>query len=225
MVLAFGGVSLYVIIIGLGGIGRSLARIAVEQRMNVLVIDRDPDRTQDIALKYDLVSITGDASMMSTLEEAKITEADAVICTTGDDNVNLMVALKAREIGVKTIVTVVNEHENIGIFKKTGVTIHKDPDAIVAENIFNSIWRPGVNAFVSMAGGKAEIIELIVHEGSSVTGKKVRDLGLPPNVLIIAVERGDEVIIPVGDTVMQPNDSIYVFARWDLVDRVSEIFK
>ena len=136
---------MYVIIIGLGGIGRSLARIAVAQRMNVLVIDSDPVRTQDIALKYDLVSLTGDASMMSTLEEANIAEADAVISTTGNDKVNLMVVLKAREIGVKTIVTVVNEHENIEIFKKTGVTIHKDPDAIVAENIFNSIWRSGVN--------------------------------------------------------------------------------
>ncbi len=92
---------MYVIIIGLGGIGRSLARIAVARRMNVLVIDSDPERTQDIALKYDLVSLTGDASMMSTLEEAKIAEADAVICTTGDDNVNLMVVLKAREIGIR----------------------------------------------------------------------------------------------------------------------------
>jgi trk system potassium uptake protein TrkA len=216
---------LYVIIIGLGGIGRSLARIAVARRMNVLVIDSDQERTRDIALKHDLVSLTGDASMMSTLEEANIAEADAVICTTGDDNVNLMVVLKAREIGIKTVVTVVNEHENIEIFKKTGVTIHKDPDAIVAENIFNSIWRSGVNAFVSMAGGKAEIVELIIHEGSHAAGKAIKSLGLPPNVLIIAIERGDEVIIPEGSTVIQPNDSVYVFARSDMVEKVSDLFQ
>ena len=216
---------MYVIIVGLGGIGRSLARIAVAQRMNVLVIDSDPERTQDIALKYDLVSLTGDASMMSTLEEAKVSEADAVICTTGNDNVNLMVALKAMEKGVKTVATVVNEHENVEIFKRTGVTIHQDPDAIVAENIFNSIWRSGVHAFVSMAGGKAEIVELIIRESSRAAGKAVKSLGLPPNVLIIAIERGDEVIIPVGDTVLVPNDSIYVFARADMVDRASDLFK
>jgi trk system potassium uptake protein TrkA len=209
----------------LGGIGRSLARIAVARRMNVLVIDSDQERTRDIALKHDLVSLTGDASMMSTLEEANIAEADAVICTTGDDNVNLMVVLKAREIGIKTVVTVVNEHENIEIFKKTGVTIHKDPDAIVAENIFNSIWRSGVNAFVSMAGGKAEIVELIIHEGSHAAGKAIKSLGLPPNVLIIAIERGDEVIIPEGSTVIQPNDSVYVFARSDMVEKVSDLFQ
>jgi trk system potassium uptake protein len=182
-------------------------------------------RTQDIALKYDLVSLTGDASLMSTLEDANISEADAIICTTGDDNVNLMVVLKAKEKGVKTIATVVNEHENIEIFKETGVTIHKDPDFIVAENIFNSIWRSGVNAFVSMAGGKAEIVELIIHEASRAAGKAIKSLGLPPNVLIIAIERGDDVIIPEGSTVIAPNDSIYVFARSDMVDRVSTLFQ
>lgn len=216
---------MYIIIVGLGGIGRSLARIAVAQRLNVLAIDSDPERTQDIALKYDLVSLTGDASMMSTLEEANIADADAVICTTGDDNVNLMVVLKAREKGVKTIATVVNEHENIEIFKKTGVTIHKDPDAIVAENIFNSIWRSSVHAFVSMAGGKAEIVELIIHEGSRAAGKAIKSLGLPPNVLIIAIERGDEVIIPEGSTVIQPNDSVYVFAKTEMVDKVYDLFR
>jgi trk system potassium uptake protein TrkA len=216
---------LYIIIVGLGGIGRSLARIAVAQRMNVLAIDSDPERTQDIALKYDLVGLTGDASMMSTLEEAKVSEADAVICTTGDDNVNLMVALKAMEKGVKIVATVVNEHENVEIFKRTGVTVHQDPDAIVAENIFNSIWRSGVHAFVSMADGKAEIVELIIRGGSRAAGKAVKSLGLPPNVLIIAIERGDEVIIPVGDTTLEPNDSIYVFARSDMVDRASDLFK
>jgi trk system potassium uptake protein TrkA len=108
---------LYIIIVGLGGIGRSLARIAVARKLNVVTIDSDPERTQDIALKYDLVSLTGDATLMSTLEEANIAEADALICTTGDDNVNLMVVLKAREKGVKTIATVVNEQENIEIFR------------------------------------------------------------------------------------------------------------
>jgi trk system potassium uptake protein TrkA len=216
---------LYIIIVGLGGIGRGLARIAVAEKHNVLVIDSDRERTQDIALKYDLVSLTGDASLMSTLEEANISEADAVICTTGDDNVNLMVVLKAQEKGVRTITTIVNEQENVDIFKRTGVIIHKDPDTVVAENIFNSIWRPGINAFVTLAGGKAEIVEVIIHEGSKAGGKAIKALGLPSNVLIIAIERGDEVIIPEGSTVIQPNDSIYVFAKSEMVDRISSLFQ
>ncbi|WP_424357716.1 potassium channel family protein [Methanocella sp. MCL-LM] len=216
---------MYIIIIGLGGIGRSLAKIAVAEKHNVMVIDRDLERTQDMALKYDLVGITGDASMLSTLEEASIADADAVICTTGDDNVNLMVVLKALEMGIKTVTTIVNEQENIEIFKKTGAIIHKDPDAVVAENIFNSIWRPGINAFTSMAGGKAEIVEVIIHEGSRAAGMTIQKLGLPANALIIAIERGDEVIIPEGSTQILPNDSLYVFARSGIVDKVSSIFQ
>jgi trk system potassium uptake protein TrkA len=216
---------LYIIIIGLGGIGRSLAKIAVAEKHNVMVIDRDLERTQSMALKYDLVGITGDASMLSTLEEASIGDADAVICTTGDDNVNLMVVLKALELKVKTVTTIVNEQENVEIFKKTGAIIHKDPDAVVAENIFNSIWRPGINAFASMAGGKAEIIEVIIHEGSHAAGMTIQKLGLPSNALIIAIERGDEVIIPEGSTIILPNDSLYVFARRGIVEKVSSMFQ
>jgi trk system potassium uptake protein TrkA len=215
----------YIIIVGLGGIGRNLARIAVSEKHNVVVIDKDPERTREIALRYDLISLTGDASLMSMLEEANISEADCVICVTGDDNINLMVALKAQEKGVKKITTIVNEFENIEIFKKTGVMIHKNPDAVVAENIYNSLWRPAINDFVSMAGGKAEIIEVIIPEGSSLSGKAIKDLGLPPKTLVIAIERGENVIIPEGSTVIMQNDSLFVFAERTAVDIISDLLK
>lgn len=216
---------MYIIIVGLGGIGRNLARIAVGERYNVVVIDSDPERTQDIALRYDLVSITGDASLMSTLEDAGISEADSVICTTGDDNVNLMVVLKAKEKKVKSITTVINENENIEIFKGTGATILKNPDGVVAENIFNMIQRPAINDFVTLAGGKAEIIEVIIHEGSHALGKAIKDLGLPPKTLIIAIERGESVIIPEGGTVIRPNDSVFVLVGREMVERVSGMLR
>jgi len=215
----------YIIIVGLGGIGRNLARIAVAEKYNVVVIDSDPSRTQDIALRHDLISITGDASLMSTLEDAGISEADSVICTTGDDNVNLMVVLKAKEKKVKNITTIVNEYENIEIFKNTGATIHKNPDGVVAENIFNMLQRPAINDFVTLAGGKAEIIEVIIHEGSHASGKAIKDLSLPPNTLIIAIERGDDVIIPEGGTVIKPNDSVFVFVGREMVGRVSDLLQ
>lgn len=215
---------MYIIIVGLGGIGKNLARIAVAEKHNVVAIDVDPKRCKDIATKYDLVTITGDATSMPILEEAGISEADAVISTTGSDAVNLMVMLQAKEKEVKNLTTIVNEQEHIEIFKQMGVTIQKNPDAIVAEDIYNTMLRPTINDFVSLAGGKAEILEIIIQDKTHAAGKMIREIGLPSNVLIIAIERGDDVIIPEGNTVINPGDSVYVFVRRNLVDRIFNLF-
>lgn len=215
---------MYIIIVGLGGIGQNLARIAIMEKHNVVVIDVDASRCKDIAGKYDLISIPGDATSMSILEEAGISEADAVICTTGSDAVNLMVMMEAKERGVKHLTTIVNEPEHIDIFKKTGITIHKNPDAVVAEDVYNTMLRPTINDFVSLAGGKAEILEIIVKGKSYAEGKAIKELGLPQNVLVIAIEREDQVIIPEGSTVIKEGDSMYVFVRRNLVDRIFHLF-
>ncbi len=215
---------MYIIIVGLGGIGQNLARIAVSEKHNVVVIDVDQERCKDIAGKYDLISIPGDATAMAVLEEAGIAEADAVICTTGSDAVNLLVMLQAKESHVPSLTTIVNEPEHIEIFKRMGITIHKNPSAVVAEDLYNTMLRPTINDFVSLAGGKAEIIEIIIKEKSHAVGRAIKDLGLPANVLVIAIERGEDVIIPEGGTVVELGDSVYVFVRRNLVDRIFNLF-
>ena len=215
---------MYILIVGLGGIGQNLARIAVAEKHNVVVIDVDQERCKDIAAKYDLISIPGDATSMAVLEEAGIAECDAVICTTGSDAVNLLVTLQAKERGIKSLTTIVNEPEHIEIFKRMGITIHKNPSAVVAEDLYNTMLRPTINDFVSLAGGKAEILEIIIKENSHAAGKAIKDLGLPANVLVIAIEREDDVIIPEGSTQIQSGDSVYVFVRRNLVDRIFNLF-
>lgn len=213
-----------VIIIGLGGIGQNLARIAVSQKHNVVVIDNNSKKCSDIVTKYDLISVNGDATSATILDEAGITEADVIISTTSSDAVNLMVMLQARDKGVKNLRTIVNEPEHAEIFLKEGITIHKNPDAIVAEDIYNNLLRPGINDSVTLGAGKAEIVDIIIKEGTKAAGKAIKDIGLPSNVLIIAIERGDEVIIPDNNTVILPGDSIFVFIRKNLADRVFNMF-
>ncbi len=213
-----------VIIVGLGGIGQNLARIAVSEKHNVVVIDTDAKKCSDIVTKHDLISVNGDATSSLILDEAGISEADAVIATTSSDSVNLMVMLQAQDRGVKHLRAIVNEPEHVEIFKKAGITIHKNPDALVAEDIYNNMFRPGINDFVTMAGGKAEILDIVIKDGTHAAGKTIKDVGLPSNVLVIAIEREDEVVIPDGNTVLLPGDSVFVFVRKNLADRVFSTF-
>ncbi len=215
---------MYIIIIGLGGIGQNLARIAVSEKHNVVVIDIDRKKCNDAVTKYDLISVNGDATSATILDEAGTSEADVLIATTGSDAVNLLAMLQAKEKGVKNIRTIVNEPEHIEIFKQMGVTIHKNPDAIVAEDIYNTMLRPNVNEFVSVAGGKAEIVEIPIKDKMHAVGKKLAEIGLPPNVLVIAVERDNDVIIPDENTVIQVGDAVLVFIRRNLFDRIFKLF-
>ena len=215
---------MYIIIVGLGGIGQNLARIAIAEKHNVVVIDVNQERCKDIAGKYDLISIPGDATSRSVLEEAGIGEADAMICTTGSDADNLLVMLQAKDHKVPNLTTIVNEPEHIEIFKRMGITIHRNPSAVVAEDLYNTMLRPTINNFVSLAGGKAEILEIIIKDNSHAAGKAIQELGLPANVLIIAIAREDDVIIPEGSTMIEAGDSVYVFVRRNLVDRIFNLF-
>lgn len=213
-----------VIIIGLGGIGQNLARIAVSEKHNVVVIDNNAKKCNDIVTKYDLISVNGDATLASILDEAGISEADVVVSTTSSDAVNLLVMLQARDKGVKYLRTIVNEPEHVEIFRKAGITIHKNPSAIVAEDIYNNLLRPGINDFVTLGAGKAEIVDIIIKEGTKAAGRSIKDVGLPSNVLVIAIERGDDVIIPDGNTIILPGDSVFVFIRKNLADKVFNMF-
>jgi trk system potassium uptake protein TrkA len=215
---------MYIIIVGLGGIGENLARIAATGKHNVVAIDIDAQKCKDIATKYDLISVNGDATSIVILEEAGMSEADAVIATTGSDAVNLMVMLQAKEKGVKYMASIVNEREHIDFFKRTGAVIQKNPEALVAEDIYNTMFRPSINDFVSLAGGKAEILEIIISDKTHAAGKTIRQIGLPANVHVIAIERGEEVLTTDDDTVINPGDSVYVFVRKNLVDRIFNMF-
>lgn len=215
---------MYIIIVGLGGIGQNIATIAVAQKHNVVAVDTNVTKCKDMALRCDLVTITGDATNPSVLEEAGISEADALVTTTGSDAVNLIVTMQARRKGVKNIRTIVNVREHMDLFKQEGITVHKNPNAIVAEDIYNAMLRPNIGDFVTLAGGKAEILEIEILEKTRANGKMIKDVGLPANVSIIAVERGNEVIVPNSDTVLQAGDSIFVFVRKNLIDRIFDLF-
>ncbi|BAI60621.1 Trk system potassium uptake protein TrkA homolog [Methanocella paludicola SANAE] len=215
---------MHIIIIGLGGIGQNLARIAVAEKHNVVVIDNNAKKCNDIVTKYDLISVNGDATSATILDEAGVSETDAVIATTSSDAVNLLALLQAKDKGVKNLRSIVNEFEHEDIFQREGITIHKNPSAIVAEDIYNNMLRPGINDFVTIGAGKAEIVDILIKEGTKAAGRSIKDIGLPSNVLVIAVERGDDVIIPDGNTVVLPGDSVFVFIRKNLADKVFNTF-
>ncbi|MBE6507401.1 MAG: TrkA family potassium uptake protein [Methanocorpusculum parvum] len=202
---------MYLIVVGLGGIGRSLAGLAAEEGHSVVVIDRDEEKCADILEEYDLLAVSGNATDKNTLEEAGIDRADALVATTSDDALNLMACWLAKKYDVRTLVSIVNQKEHADLFKEVGVRISENPDEIVARSLFLWAENPDTQLLAAIEGGT--IFEITVAEGAKGVDKTVREVSGIKDMLYIAIRRGGKLIIPSGDVVILPDDVITVFTK------------
>ncbi|HDN68705.1 potassium transporter [ANME-1 cluster archaeon ex4572_4] len=214
---------MYLIIVGLGGIGRNLVDIATKDKNDVVVIDQNEKRCREIAARYDVLTILGDATQKSILEEAEASRANALIATTSDDAANLMMSLTAKGLGTKKIVAVVNQEEHVEMFKEAEIFLFENPDMTVASHLYFSVKRPKIKDFLTVSGGKAEIFEVVVSPESPVVGSRLSKLRIKGG-LVVAIERNGDVILPRGNTVIQTHDLVTIFAKAPEVEEISLMF-
>jgi len=213
----------YLIIVGLGGIGRSLVKIATAEKNDVVVVDEDEKRCKEIATQYDVLTIVGDATQRSTLEEANAQRADTLIATTSDDADNLMMSLTAKDLGTRNTVAIVNQEEHTEMFKRANVTMLENPDMTVARHLYLSAKRPKIKDFITIGRGKADIFEVVVSENSRAVGKELALLNIKGGT-VVAIERKDDIILPSGNTVIEAGDHVTIFARAKEVDKINTLF-
>ncbi len=214
---------MYLIIVGLGGIGRNLVNIAAKDKNDVVVIDENEKRCKEIAEQYDVLTIVGDATQKSILEEANAQRANVLIATTSDDGDNLMMALTAKELGTKNTIAIVNQEEHVEMFKNANVFMLENPDMTVARHLYLTAKRPKIKDFITIGKGKAEIFELIVSDNSRAAGKELSQLNIKKGV-VVAIERNSDIIMPTGDAVIKAGDLVTIFAKTKEVDAISSIF-
>jgi len=212
---------MYMIIVGAGSIGSSLIDIAVCEKNNVVLIDSNSDRAKEISNKYDITVLSGNATSAETLREAGSERADALIVTTSDDAVNLMVVSIAAELEIPSIVSVVNENEHADFFRKLGANVMENPEEVVAQHLYNAVKQPNVQDFALLARG-AQIFRLVLGKTSPLVGRTIADSIqrelIPESVRILAIDRDEEQSIATGDMVLAEGDVITLFS----LQRVSD---
>ena len=215
---------MYIVIVGAGGIGKRLTELALKDgNHNVIIIDKDQARCEEIARKYDAVAINADATQEETLEESEVKKADVLVTTTRDDATNLMVVSLAKNKGVKHLVSVVNQEESKPMYMEKHVKMVKSPNVVMAEHLYKSIKHPNVEEYMNV-GRYAEIFRLPIASNSKLSGKTIKKIGLPKKSLIVAIERDHKFIIPTDDVKLFSGDKVTVLAHKDQVDKVAELF-
>jgi trk system potassium uptake protein TrkA len=218
---------MYIIVVGAGVVGTNLIEIAVKDKHNVAVIERDPKRAEQISRTYDVRVVQADAATAEAIKEAQAERAAALIATTRDDATNLMAIFLGKEERIASLVSVVNNKGHLALFQELGATTMENPEEVVAERLYNSIRRPQIQDLVTLTGG-AQIFKATVTEKSPLVGKSLRERGkqgrVPKYALIVTVERDGELIIPSGNTVLQPGDVITAFSNRRVTDELVKRF-
>ncbi|WP_306058856.1 potassium channel family protein [Natronococcus wangiae] len=205
---------MYLVIIGAGNIGSNLIELAVDDGNDVVVIETDEKRANEVSAEYDCLVLNADATNHSTLKDADVDRADAIISTTDVDAVNIMVMLLAQEHDVPNLVSVVHDPENLPVFRKIGVTLIENPQRLIADTLYHSVRYPNVGDFIEL-DDQTELVELDVTEDAPMDGELLataKESGaLPDGCLVVALERDGEIRAPRGETTIRAGDTVTVF--------------
>jgi trk system potassium uptake protein TrkA len=194
------------ILVGAGGTTRALLR-RLGESWEVTVIDTSAERLSQAKRLREFRAVQGDASSRLVLEEAGLDEADAVVAAANDDEVNLEVCRLSKEGGILRIAAMAADPERLADYRELDVPAFS-PHSLTARRIELSLETRRI-ASRAFADGRAEAIELRVGHDSPVRGKALRDLRAR-SWLVGAILRGDSLIIPHGETILQADDLVTV---------------
>ena len=143
---------------------------------------------------------------------------------TGRSETNILAALLARRMGVKKVIAEVENLNYINLAESMGIDTIVNKKLITASNIFRFTMSSDVQAIKYLTGSEAEVMEFIAKPNSPATRSRIKEMGLPENVIIGGIVRGDKVEIAVGSTEIKAFDRVVVFALPDAVERVCDFF-
>ncbi|MBF0267161.1 MAG: Trk system potassium transporter TrkA [Alphaproteobacteria bacterium] len=214
-------------ILGGGNIGLFLAQQIEEQHagMWVRLIESNRERAEYVAKQLNrAVVLHGDALDPDMLKEANVEMAETVVAVTNDDETNILATLLAKRYGAKRTMALINKTSYNPLVGPLGIDVVVSPRAITVSNVLQHVRKGRIHAVHSLHEGFGELIEADALETSPLVGKPLKDIKLPPGVLIGAVVRAGSVISPRGSTVMQAKDRIILFAAASAVKKIEKMF-
>jgi trk system potassium uptake protein TrkA len=202
-----------VAIAGAGAVGRSIAGELIENKHQVMLIERELAQIEPEAVE-DAEWVHADACELASLEEAGLERCDVVIAATGDDKVNLVVSLLAKtEFAVRRVVARVNDPRNEWLFSGNwGVDVAVSTPRLLAALVEEAVAVGDLVRLLTFRQGQANLVEVTLTADTALAGKAVRTLRLPRDSALVAILRGGRVIAPQADDGLEPGDELLFVA-------------
>ena len=220
-----------VMIAGGGMIGYYLASQLLAVGMRVKIIEKDEDRSLEIArLLPKAIVIHGDGTDQALLLEEGIMSVDAFVALTGIDEENIILSLFAKENTNAKVVTKINRDNYINIASQIGIDCIVSPKSLVVSNVISYVRSldnaadSEIESLYHLVGGEVEAIEFKVKENvENVVGIPLKDMKLKENILISAIIRKREIIIPDGNTSIELGDSVVIVSKEHRFSKLKDI--
>ncbi len=213
-----------VLIVGGGRIGFRLATLLESKSIQTKIIERNPDRCALLAESLNKsVVLCGDGSDQSLLAEENIQDMDVVVTLTDDEETNILASLLSTRLGARKSITKISKFSYFPLLKAIGIEQVVSPRLSAINTILQHVRRGKVLSAISLKGEQAEVIEAIALETSDIVGKPLKNVSFPKGALVAGIIRKEDIIIPKGDSVIEPDDRIIIFARRQAIPRIEKI--
>ena len=214
-----------IIIVGAGEVGFHLAKILSQERHDIVVIDKDPERVARVNESLDVMVVEGSGTELKTLKQAEASEADMLIAVTTVDEVNFTSCLLAGKLGVKKKIIRVNNPQFLSepggpSADDFGIDLMIYPEGLAAQEIVRLIRRSAATEVLEFAEGRIQLIGIRLDQESPLLNKKLKDIvatykNLPFRA--VAIFRGIRTIIPSGEELFKRGDQVFVISKTEMV--------
>ncbi len=205
-----------IFIVGAGSIGAALAKELSKDGNEITVIDKEEEVIRSLGDKMDVIGYEGNGASYNTLDELNAQDADILIAVTNSDELNILSCFTAHMLGTKHTIARIRDvdyaTQNHFYKDKLGISLIINPEFASANEIFRTLRFPSATRVEVFAGGKAELVETAVSEGSPLVGESLVDINqkLGINLLFCVVVRDGEPFVPKGDTTIHAGDIVYM---------------
>ena len=208
-----------IIVCGCGKIGVSILSSLAAEGHDLVALDDDPAVIAEVTNIYDVIGVRGNGADCETLEDAGVRDAELFIAVTGSDELNMLACFLARRMGAgHTIARIRNPEYNDASLdfmkRELELSMAINPELLAARELFDILRLPSAAKVETFSGRTFEMVELVLREDSPLAGLDLRDLRslFQSKFLVCAVQRGDDVFIPLGDFVLRSGDRIGITA-------------
>jgi trk/ktr system potassium uptake protein len=210
-----------VAIAGAGAVGRSIAAELIASEHQVMLIERLESQYEPHTVEQ-AEWLLADACELASLEDAGMQLCDVVIAATGDDKVNLVVALLAKTVfAVRRVVARVNDPANEWLFNEAwGVDVAVSTPRMLAAMVEEAVTVGDLVQLLTLRQGQANLVELTLPEDTPLAGRAVRDIHLPKDSALVVILRGGRVIVPQPDDPLEAGDELLFVASANVEDEI-----
>ncbi|MBX2796550.1 MAG: Trk system potassium transporter TrkA [Myxococcales bacterium] len=225
---------MYIVVIGLGQVGRHVVRTLEWEKHDVVAVDSDPEAIRVIEDNHDVMTLLGYGASQRVLRDARVAEADLVVAVTDHDEVNLIAALAARQLGAKRAVARVQGNEwsgasgeelPVGVqYGLLGVDVVFNPRVLLAQELAKIAQSHSALEVLDLANDRIEVVQVELGQQGRMLRKPLAKLELPTGILVGAVVRDGRLFIPGGADVLLPEDRVYLIGLPERMMEAEDLF-